>query len=144
VFEYGYADVALQLLESDKLGSFLYMKNKGATTFWETWFGGGSQNHPMFGACSRQLVTSILGIKQESESCGYKRVKIAPKIPKKLSFAKGKISTVNGEISVSWRQDNAALFFEIIVPSNMETTFEYMGKVYVLNSGLNVINIDKS
>ena len=143
LFEYGYADVALQLLESDKLGSFLYMKNKGATTFWETWFGGGSHNHPMFGACSRQLMTSILGIRQEPESCGYKHIKISPQIPKKLAFASGKISSVSGEIEVSWCQDNNNIFFEITIPSGVKASFEYNGETCVLYSGKNKKCISK-
>lgn len=98
---YGYTDVFLSLLESEKLGSFLYMKRHGATTIWEYFIGKCSHNHPMFGACTRQLFTSVLGIKQREGTAGYNDVIINPvKTERKLKVS-GSITTPNGIIAVS-------------------------------------------
>jgi len=98
---HGYTDVFLSLLESEKLGSFLYMKRHGATTIWEYFIGKCSHNHPMFGACTRQLFQSVLGIKQRTGTAGYSDVIVNP--VKTVSDLKvsGSINTPNGVISVS-------------------------------------------
>ena len=98
---YGYTDVFLSLLESEKLGTFLYMKRHGATTIWEYFVGKCSHNHPMFGACTRQLFTSVLGIKQRVGTAGYCDIIIDPvKTERKLKVS-GSITTPNGVIAVS-------------------------------------------
>ncbi len=99
--DYGYSDVFLSLLESEKLGSFLYMKRHGATTIWEYFIGKCSHNHPMFGACARQLFRSVLGIRQRKGTAGYSDVIIAPAKTKRALQVSGSITTPNGIISVS-------------------------------------------
>lgn len=119
LFEYGYADVALKLLESEELGSFLYMKRHGATTIWENWNGRHSQDHPMFGACVLRLFTSILGIKQVNDSCGYEHIAISPVIPKALERASGSIVTPRGRISVSWEKKDGELVIKADAPDGV-------------------------
>lgn len=98
---YGYTDVFLSLLESEKLGSFLYMKSHGATTIWEYFIGKCSHNHPMFGACARQLFQSVLGIRQREGTAGYSDVIINPVKTKRGLCVSGSIDTPNGVIAVS-------------------------------------------
>ncbi|MBQ6885417.1 MAG: family 78 glycoside hydrolase catalytic domain [Clostridia bacterium] len=98
---YGYTDVFLSLLESEKLGSFLYMKRHGATTIWEYFIGKCSHNHPMFGACTRQLFQSVLGIRQREGTAGYTDVIINPIKTTPNLRVSGSIDTPNGVISVS-------------------------------------------
>ncbi len=98
--DYGYGDVFLSLLESEKPGSFLYMKRHGATTIWEYFIGKCSHDHPMFGACTRQLFSGILGIKQRKGTAGYHDVIINPvKTTRKLKI-NGSITTPDGVIHV--------------------------------------------
>lgn len=99
--KYGYSDVFLSLLESEKLGTFLYMKRHGATTIWEYFIGKCSHNHPMFGACTRQLFQSILGIRQREGTAGYTDVIIDPVKTKRALRVSGSIDTPNGVIAVS-------------------------------------------
>ena len=99
--DYGYTDVFLSLLESEKLGSFLYMKRHGATTIWEYFIGKCSHNHPMFGACTRQLFKSVLGIRQREGTAGYCDVIINPVKTTRALKVSGSIDTPNGTISVS-------------------------------------------
>lgn len=99
--DYGYGDVFLSLLESEKKGAFLYMKRRGATTICEYLNGNGSHNHPMFGACSRQLFEGVLGISQRKGTAGYIDVIINPVKTKRALQVSGSITTPNGVISVS-------------------------------------------
>lgn len=119
LLNYGYADVALKLLESEVPGSFLYMKRHGATTLWEDWLGKGSHNHPMFGACARQLFTSILGIRQREGTVGYSHVIIAPRVPKGLSRASGSIQPPKGRIAVSWEKREGKVHIEVQAPESI-------------------------
>ena len=100
LFKYGFGDTVLDLLASEDKGSYLYMKRHGATTIWENW-NGGSHCHPMFGAPTRQLFESVLGITQRNGTAGYCDVIISPIKTKTKLQASGSINTPNGIISVS-------------------------------------------
>ena len=135
LFRNGQKDLAYQLLSSRELGSFLYMKDRGATTLWETWNGMESHEHPMFGACARQLFTSILGIGQAEDTAGYQNLIICPQIPKKMQFASGSIQTENGTISVSWRKEAGKIHFEILLPEGTAGIFRHGTEEWKLQSG---------
>lgn len=101
--ESGHVDTLYKLLENRGPGGYLYMKHRGATTIWERWTGG-SHCHPMFGAAAKQLFKGILGIKQLSDSAGWARLEISPRLPAGMNWAKGFIQTVRGKIEVElWR-----------------------------------------
>ncbi len=119
LFSHGYADIAFRLLNNNEVGSFLYIKNNGGTTLWESWNGTGSLFHPMFGACVRQLFTSILGIRQVEGSVGYHRIVIDPQLPNSLSFAEGSIRTELGTISVSCKKVNGKTEVHYSVPDGV-------------------------
>ena len=136
LFDYGYEDVAFKLLESDELGSFLYMKNHGATTIWEDWDGKNSHNHPMFGACVRHFYTAILGIGRDGES-----VSICPKIPKKLSHIRGALTSPYGKIGVEAERKGEDIAFTVDIPANISACFAYDGEMMELHSGKNEILI---
>ena len=135
LMDYGYADVLLKLLESEELGSFLYMKRHGATTIWENWVGSESLCHPMFGGVARQLFTGFLGIRQTKDSYGYEKIEIAPRIPEHLPFAKGSILTSKGNILVAWKKMEGGIGFEMNIPKGIEAMFVYENKKMNLQCG---------
>ncbi|MBQ9358863.1 MAG: family 78 glycoside hydrolase catalytic domain, partial [Abditibacteriota bacterium] len=55
----GRNDVAKALLDRDEYPSFGYMLKNGATTVWESWDGGASHDHPMFGAFDAWLYKNV-------------------------------------------------------------------------------------
>lgn len=121
LFNNGYEDIAYNLLSSRALGTFLYMKDNGATTLWELWSGAHmSRFHPMFGGCSRHIFSSILGIKQVDGSVGYKKITISPNAPKNMNYAKGSIMTPFGEIKVSWERVGGKIKLDYTVPEEIE------------------------
>lgn len=119
LLQYGYADTALALLESEKPGSFLYMKKNGATTLWERWTGEDSHDHPMFGACTRHLFTGFLGILHQPDG----QLTIAPQIPQKLNWAEGSLHLPSGECKVRWEQTKDQILFSITVPQQTRFVF---------------------
>ncbi len=126
LFENGYEDVAYKLLAGEDVGSFLWMKRHGATTLWEHWTGGfpgGSHNHPMFGACTRQLFSGLLGIRQTKDSVGWQKVTIEPHLPAKMQWAKGTLRLPSGEISVFLQRDG----------ENVRMQTEVKGKILIFS-----------
>ncbi len=118
--DYGYGDVMLSLLESEKLGSFLYMKRHGATTIWEYFIGKCSHNHPMFGACTRQLFQSVLGIRQRDGGAGYSDIIINPIKTKRALQVSGSITTPNGVIAVSLDYTGKTPIINVSAPDNIK------------------------
>lgn len=134
LFRNGQKDLAYELLNSREPGSFLYMKDRGATTLWEDWHGRDSHDHPMFGACSRQLFTSVLGICQAEDAAGYRNLVICPQIPQKMQCAKGSIRTESGTIFVSWHKEDNQIHFEIQIPEGTTGVFRYGAEEWKLQA----------
>lgn len=130
IFKKGNANLFYKLFSSEDIGSYLYMKRSGATTLWETWKGEGSHSHPMFGGSVRQLFSGILGIRQEYDSVGYEKVMINPALPDQMNFASGRISTVNGNISVSLQRKESGIEATVTIPKKIKATFVGNGIVF--------------
>ena len=141
LFERGDANTAFRLLTSEGKGSFYNMKKQGATTIWENWDGERSHSHPMFGAATRYLFSFILGITQEKKSAGYEHILIAPQIPDGLNYASGHITTVRGQISVTFKRTESEADFYVTVPQRARFTYG-SGCEFELRDGENHIHID--
>ncbi len=123
LFQCGRGDIAVSLLQSEEKGSFLYMKRRGATTIWETWGGGSSHCHPMFGGSSRHLFTGILGIKQRKGTVGYKDVIISPStLPIGVTLS-GSIKTPNGMLEVTLDYKNPKPIVTVKASQNIKISF---------------------
>ena len=136
LFDGGYGDIAGKLFSSEKLGSFLYMKRRGATTIWERWHGINtcSHSHPMFGASARQLFRGVLGIRQAEDSYGYRSVIIKPSLPYDMSYAKGSVMTPLGRLSVSLTREGDSVSLTVCAPKKMRVSAEHNGRFSALSS----------
>ena len=130
--KYGYIDTALKLLESEDLGSYLYMKRHGATTIWENWGGAHSHDHPMFGACVRQFFSSLLGIQGDA---GYEDLRIAPQIPNNLPWVSGSMEIPAGNISIRWERTADGIRFAVTLPAGKAAAFRYGDREMTLSPG---------
>ena len=119
LFSNGFADVAYKLLSSRAVGSFLYMKDRGATTLFESWECNGSGSHPMFGACTRQLFEGVLGIRQAPDSVGFEKISILPSLPQNMNYARGSILTPRGCITVSLERKDGVVHIKTSVPKEI-------------------------
>ena len=132
LFENGYEDTAFELLANPDDVNFNYMKNRGATTFWEAWRGG-SHDHPMFSSVVENIFEHIMGIGQED--FGFENIVIAPKIPQKLGSFSGYMDTKAGRISVSF--DRKTGEYTVTVPKIAKLILN--GKETELSKGDNKI-----
>ncbi len=136
LFERGRADVAFSLLTSkEDISYYNQFFRYGATTLLEYWNGVRSQCHPMFGAVTKYLFEYVLGIRQTENSSAYEKIIIEPTCLEYLPCAKGKISTVKGQISVEY--DSEKIIIEI--PDNVDAAFIMNGINQKLSSGINTI-----
>ncbi|MBQ6803492.1 MAG: hypothetical protein IJP04_02445 [Clostridia bacterium] len=141
LFEQGESALALQLLTSENDASFADWMKFGATTLWEYWNGGyqRSLSHPMFGAVTKELFHYVLGIRQENESCGWKKAVIAPTLIHELPYAHGHIETPLGKVCVSYQAWEDQLKMEIDIPAGMDAVLSLQGKIIPLNAGFQKI-----
>ena len=118
LFAYGHGDTAIRLLQSRDLGSFLYMKDHGATTLWENWNGAESHNHPMFGAGARQLFEGVLGIRQREGTAGWREAIIQPCVPRGHRVS-GSLLTPLGKLKVDADFRGEKLSVHVAAPRGM-------------------------
>ncbi len=116
--EHGHVDDALRIMTRQDFPSFGHMIASGATTLWETWRGGGSRNHPMFGSVCTWMFHSLAGI--VPTGAGFSRVLIRPWIPQGLSFVNAEYNSIRGRITVAWKQTDTRISISVTIPPHVE------------------------
>ncbi|MEI7830396.1 MAG: family 78 glycoside hydrolase catalytic domain [Prolixibacteraceae bacterium] len=124
--EYGRMDIAYTLMNQRDYPGYGYMIEKGATTIWETWLGDASHSHPMFGSVCAWFYKSLGGISPDSESPGFKKIRIKPIPVKAISYVNCSYPTAYGTITSNWKLNGADYQLEVSIPANSNAT------VYVL------------
>ena len=125
----GRNDIAYRLLESERLPSWLYSINQGATTIWERWDGyvkgRGFQDagmnsfcHYSIGAVGEWMYRTILGINPDDNFPGYKHFIIHPQPGGTLTWAKGSYKSINGLITSDWKLENNKFTLDVEIPVN--------------------------
>jgi len=138
----GLAELAYDLLFTERIPSWFYMINQGATTMWERWDGYvegrgfqsksmNSFNHYSFGAIGEFLYKMILGINYDPANPGYKDIIIRPKFDKRLSWVKGYYESIYGPIEVSWIYKKERIEISISVTVNTTAQFQVETKFEV-------------
>jgi alpha-L-rhamnosidase len=131
--EYGYNDLAYQLLLSRRFPSWFYSIDQGATTIWERWDGYvagrgfqnpgmNSFNHVAIGAVGEWMYRHTLGIQFDETQPGYRHFYIKPKPGEKIKWAKGTYHSINGAIEVSWTYTGGKFSMQLSIPANTEAT----------------------
>ena len=113
-----------------------FMRGHDATTIWEAWElkrPGHSLCHSSFLFIGSWYIDSVLGIRSDPATPGYKMIVIHP--PKSgdtpLEWARGYFNSPAGKISVSWQKQrkNSSFYMKVTVPVNTTAT------VYVPSDG---------
>ena len=128
LFEINENQLAFDLLSNENKASFAFMKNSGATTIWENWYGRDSRNHPMFGAVTKYLFMYLLGIRQPEGGAAYESVIINPRFVEGLDRAKGHITTENGKISVEYEKSGSTATVKVFADPKIKAVFEHNGE----------------
>ncbi len=90
--------------------------NRGATTLWECWNGGGSHNHHMFSSLSSFMYKYIAGIAPDEREPGFRHVTFRPAIDSELKSAKASHESMLGRVLCDWAKDGESTSVTIEVP----------------------------
>lgn len=96
----------------------------GATTLTEQWDPrqGSSWNHFMMGQIDEWLFRSLLGIRPDPSDPGYRHIIFKPSPVGNITYAKGKTSTLYGDVRAEWRRDADTMTIDIDIPVNTTGT----------------------
>lgn len=125
LWEAGYEDTALRVLNQDTYPSWLYEVKMGATTIWEHWdeirpdgsIFGGSFNHYAFGCVADFIYRRIGGV--SSLMPGFKKVRIYPEAVEGISHAELSYETMFGELAVKWERKEGKIACWMKIPHGM-------------------------
>ncbi|MFH0761903.1 MAG: glycoside hydrolase family 78 protein [Bacteroidota bacterium] len=127
--EFGYNDLAYNLLLRKEYPSWLYPVTQGATTIWERWDGQkpdgtfqdagmNSFNHYAYGAIGEWLYSQVAGIQMDPVIPAYKKIKIKPVTGGNLTFARADHETIYGKVSSEWKLGDNILTLNVVIPAN--------------------------
>ena len=131
--DYGYLDIAYDLLTKDTYPSWGYSIKNGATTIWERWnsytledgfgdVGMNSFNHYSLGSVGEWMYRYMLGIEVHPDHPGYKHIIIQPHIGGGFTWARGTYESLYGRIASHWALDNGRLNLKVEIPPNTTAT----------------------
>ena len=123
--DYGYDELAYELLLRKEYPSWLYPVSKGATTIWEHWDGikedgsfwskdMNSYNHYAYGSVMDWVYQKAAGITPAAP--GYSTVQIAPVPDDRLTMLEAVLETRHGEIRSRWIQKDGMWQYDITTP----------------------------
>jgi hypothetical protein len=93
------------------------IRERGATTLWESFEPTASLCHGFSATPAYQLSTEVLGIAPLEP--GFARFAIAPQ-PIDLEWARGVVPTVRGDIAVAWKRKGKAIAIDVEIPEGTE------------------------
>ena len=115
-------ELAYKLITQPEFPGWVNWLNQGATTFWEKWDGGASQNHIMFGDISAWFYQYLGGITPDAESPGFKHLTIKPNTVSGLNWISISHKTPYGTVVSKWHKEHTGTRYEIVIPENMSAT----------------------
>lgn len=122
--DYGYADLAYEMITRPDFPSFGYWITRGATTLWENFFmiddyPVDSLNHHFWGDFSAWFYTYLAGIKINPSGNDVNEVNISPCFVEKLGYVKAKHILPAGEIEVEWKRIDDEIELNLKVPQGV-------------------------
>lgn len=97
----GQFDLAYEIATQRDYPGWGHMLSNGSGTLWEDWAGENSLNHHMFSPIGAWFYKGIAGIR--IEEAGYKKVRVAPHVPKDMHSFKAWHNTPLGRLEVLWK-----------------------------------------
>lgn len=134
--DYGYSDVAYQIVTQTTYPSWGFMLEQGSTSLWEMWeTTSRSLGHYFLGSYDEWFYQYLAGITDVSN--GYETFTIRPVFVDDLSYVTCTENTVHGLIESSWtRSEEGSITMNITVPFGSTAT------VYFPTSEINAISMD--
>jgi alpha-L-rhamnosidase len=124
---FGQTPLAYELALSEKLPSWGFMLNNGATTIWERWNGWtpekGLHNqtmnsfcHPAFGTVGQWLFQTMAGM--DAAEPGFQKIVIRPEPGPGVDWVKASYRSPHGTIASAWKKEGRTLVMDMTIPAN--------------------------
>ncbi len=134
----GRGDLAHALLWQNKMPSWLYEVEHGATTIWEAWNADEathngryvSFNHYAFGCVDDWIMRSIGGI--DTDTVGFTHLVIAPMPDGHIRWSRRRLETEAGTVEVVYDERTLT----VTVPCNTTATVHWHGQKHEIGSGI--------
>jgi alpha-L-rhamnosidase len=118
----GRDDVAFTIMNQRTYPGYGFSIEKGATTIWESWDGGGSRNHPAFGGGVKWFYKSLAGLRIDPESPGFEHVIVSPAAVGDVTRCRYRLRTLRGIFGVEWQKSENRFTLEVLIPPNSTAT----------------------
>ena len=112
----GYGDVGTKMVLQRTYPGVAEWINRGATTLWECWNGGGSHNHHMFSSLSSFMYKYIAGISPDEAEPGFRHVVLRPAIDSELESARASHESMLGTVVCDWKKADGGVTVSIEIP----------------------------
>ncbi|WP_146114818.1 alpha-L-rhamnosidase [Microbacterium sp. MYb45] len=140
----GASDIAMRMLLTDRMPSWLAQVRLGATTVWERWDSLDddgvvndpfmtSFNHFALGSVADWIHRRVGGLAPAAP--GYRTARIAPILTSSISSASVRHESPHGEISVEWARGSDGVTVDIILPPGVDAVVDIPGVPGRLPSG---------
>ena len=143
--EFGHVDLALRMLRSpDYPGLAQSIRDHDATTIFEmfrqdSWRAqmGKSLNHHAMNHPTAWMLNYLAGIRPDPAEPGFRRILLAPHLPKDLAHVAATMQTAYGTVRSAWQQQDGRVSWTCTIPPNG------MARVQ-LPPGVNTIRMDQT
>ena len=133
----GRSDLAHALLWQNKMPSWLYEVENGATAIWEAWNADESRytgrfvsfDHYAFGIVDDWIMRRLCGI--DSDSPGYDHMVIAPQRDRNITWLERSFNSIHGEVRVRYEGEDLT----VIIPPNSTATVLWNGNKFEIGRG---------
>ncbi|MDE6197060.1 MAG: glycoside hydrolase family 78 protein [Muribaculaceae bacterium] len=115
--EYGYGDLAMEMLTKTAYPGYGYFVEQGATSLPEHWnmdTSSSSQNHCMMGHVEEWFYSVLAGIRPLAPA--YRTFAVNPFFSHKLDYAGARVDTPFGQISSRWERSGGRIRLNVEVP----------------------------
>ena len=120
--QFGYAELALKMIEGPEYPSYGYWLAWDATSLWESFSPNGmtsSRNHHFWGDISSWFIQYLAGIRLNPSCKDVNRLDIAPCFVDSLDHAEGWHIAPAGKISSSWVREGDQIRLTLEIPEGM-------------------------
>ncbi len=115
----GEVEAAYRIISQDAFPGWTNWLRQGATTLWETWGGGASLNHIMFGDVSAWMFNYLAGIRPDEAHPGFSFVTLKPHPVADLDWVKASHEAPCGMIRSAWQKKGDAVEFTVELPEGI-------------------------
>lgn len=125
--QYGYSNLAYEMITKPSHPSYANMIYRGETTVWERFsapgYRIGSHNHHFLADISAWYIENVVGIRVNPNNDNPKTVLISPRFIDKITHAEGSYESEYGSVFVSWKREKENIALNVKVGGELNLLY---------------------